>query len=377
MAKINNVSIDPDDWRILDLVADDQSVDEADANYFTRYGRSSASLFLVRPHGGGVPLLVKTDRRDDIGQEARCTSSVARFMDDARAAHHMNMDVGGRDAMLFFVQGESRGSDKVDELDDHYTRALRGGEFAEEELETLLGLLREVYENEALLGMAHRCTARRTPRTYGEYFDRYERASSPNRLEELFASYDGPVTVYGEDFNRPLTRMDELRQEPALLYPVDAIHGDLHLSNVVVSTDGPHLVDFAWSSPSDHLLKDFVMMESSIRFMQFPRQVHPKLLERIDRTLNDQFDAEGLADAIRASPDDHFAWAAYAMVRCVAEIRQRVRHLARELRFDDGDTEREYARCLYLVLAGQQRFNSFPLLRVLWNLHSLEAVVYD
>lgn len=377
MAQIHNLSIHLGDWEILGRVADHYSVSEADANYFARYGRSSARLYQVRSHGGGVPLLVKIDKREDVEREARCTRSVAAFMDDAKEADHMNMDVEGRDAMVFFVHGESPGADTVVELDDHYARSLRGGGSAEGELETLLGHMRSVYENEALLGMAHRCTGdRRPPRTYGDYFGRYERSSRPNRLDQLFSSYDEPVTVYGEEVERPLARLDELRQERALLHPVDAVHGDLHLSNVVVSADGPHLVDFAWSSPNDHLLKDFVMMESSIRFMQFPRQVHPKLVERIDRTLNSQFDAVDLAHDIRESPDKHFAWAAYAMVRCVSEIRQRVRQLARDLRFDDRETELEYARCLYLVLAGQQRFDSFPLLRVLWNLHNLEEVVY-
>lgn len=67
---------------------------------------------------------------------------------------------------------------------------------------------------------------------------------------------------------------------------VGPIHGDLHTSNVVFPPVGePRLVDFAWANAKGHILKDFVLMENSIRFMIFPGNViHEKELD-IDRMM--------------------------------------------------------------------------------------------
>lgn len=54
------------------------------------------------------------------------------------------------------------------------------------------------------------------------------------------------------------------------------IHGDLHPSNVVIipASNAIHLIDFADSVEKGHLLKDFVLMECSVRFHRFPRSVN-------------------------------------------------------------------------------------------------------
>ena len=93
------------------------------------------------------------------------------------------------------------------------------------------------------------------------------------------------VSLYGVEVYNPLIMLDMLLKLETKMM-IGPIHGDMHTSNVVFDADyRPWLIDFAWGSNKGHILKDFVLMENSIRFMNFPKNIiHDSEIE-IDRHL--------------------------------------------------------------------------------------------
>ena len=102
---------------------------------------------------------------------------------------------------------------------------------------------------------------------------------------------------------------------------VGFVHGDLHLSNIVVRGTGPAFVDFAWAGMGDHACKDFVLVESSLRFMRFPRTVHPAVLEEVDQLLNERWSCDAAAALVVDLPDSKARTALKVMVTAVQSVR--------------------------------------------------------
>ena len=87
----------------------------------------------------------------------------------------------------------------------------------------------------------------------------------PDPLSDIFGSSIVSYRTNGmglKDPRRILSRVKELKQR-SLLVPV---HGDLHPSNVLIDSRGfPALIDFAFAHAPAHYVKDFVLMECSVR----------------------------------------------------------------------------------------------------------------
>jgi hypothetical protein len=112
-------------------------------------------------------------------------------------------------------------------------------------------------------------------------------------------------------------------------------------------------------------------MESSFRFMMFPRHIHPALLGPIDEALNvDWSCASALTLAGRANSTSAQKTLT-AMVTCVHEIRSACDRTLDGHRINEKDKVTDYFRALALLLLGQQQFDTFPLIRVAVNLSYL------
>jgi hypothetical protein len=227
-----------------------------------------------------------------------------------------------------------------------------------------------------MAGAHHTCHVE-MPQTYGRLFAKYLRTrTKPNRVKLLFKGDKSPLDICGHSVEE-----DPLRSLPAVLscisngFYVSAIHGDLHLSNVVVSRGRPHLIDYAWARLGDHVAKDYVLMESSLRFMCFPRHIHPSILLNIDLLLNSQWRVDGARDIIRPTLDGPAAVALTCMLDLVEVIRKRFELTVRSFVTSPDEWINEYFICLYLILAGQQRFSTFPLMRTVVNLNQLRSWV--
>jgi len=87
------------------------------------------------------------------------------------------------------------------------------------------------------------------------------------------------VTAFGAQHANPLWVLAGLREQEHDFH-CGAIHGDLHPKNVVLSEMTPHIIDFAWADPDEHVAKDFVLLECNLRFMLFSEDVDRSSIER-------------------------------------------------------------------------------------------------
>lgn len=152
-------------------------------------------------------------------------------------------------------------------------------------------------------------------------------------------------------------------------------HGDFHLSNIVADDDllSPCLIDFAWTETDGHGLIDFTMMESSLRFMRFPRDVNPHLLLEVDRLLAESLATTPAIDRIRKVKDTKTRTKLDAMIRSVSVVRD---CMQKAYPNTPAETLRlEYNRVLFAILSGQEKFDDFPILRAIINLDFLRREI--
>jgi hypothetical protein len=71
--------------------------------------------------------------------------------------------------------------------------------------------------------------------------------------------------------------LDRIRKLPEALLSCGAIHGDLHPRNVILGEKSePFLIDYGWARDSQHVAKDFVLLECNLRFVTLPPEIPEK-----------------------------------------------------------------------------------------------------
>ena len=364
-----NMSISPSHLYLLDEVRAALGMrPHAKIQRFERFGFSGAFLYrLWRP--GQVPYLVKISSRSKIQREYRAASRVAsRFDDMVRVDPPVSR---GTLKALPYPLIEYDGAGNVVELKGTYEAALRGDRRA---LRATLAAIEATY---AKFVRAHAPVRHAMkPRTYGQEYAEYRRIRSDgmDRLRELYSGHSVPLFAYGRHCVDPRRRLAKLLAAPLRPFYVAAAHGDLHPSNVIFSSSrDPRIVDFARAGLRQHVMKDFITMESSLRFMTFPRHIHPALLGPVDLALNSAWSCERALSNLKSARRSRSAQALRVMVDCVAAVRHACDGALRRHTdaLTDGDKRNEYFRCLSIVLSGQQQFETYPLVRVAANIEFL------
>src|SRR5262249_48756959 len=81
------------------------------------------------------------------------------------------------------------------------------------------------------------------------------------------------LALGSETYPNPLEYVRRL-QKKRITAARGTVHGDVHPMNVLLDRHGvPHLIDFTWCVSQGHLLKDFLVMECSIRFLMMPKHL--------------------------------------------------------------------------------------------------------
>lgn len=360
--------IDEVDQRLLKECGDRFGMDVVAIDKFRRYGRSNTDLFLMSHHPHDTPrFVVKLGPIDDVSDEFERTRTSRVWVDNLRDPELVVSDEDGRAALCLPLIAKD--GDNIIELDDKYQSALKGTPGAIDELvEGLDGAY-------AILARKSHTPSSESPSgSLGQYFDRYRRKKWTDRCGALFESAAAlpPVRIQSQVVEaNPLRFLEACFERAPRPMLAKWVHGDLHPSNVVFSNGEPAFVDFAWREKDDIACKDFVMMESAFRFMRFPRFIHPELLEQIDTAMNSSFDTSSAQAIVDALPEGPIRNALDAMTAAVSCVRKNAGVVLDRFDVDPVETENEYFTCLYLVLAGQQRFDTFPLIRVVGNLHQL------
>jgi hypothetical protein len=348
-------------------------MDKVAVDRFRRYGNSKTDLYLISHHPHGQPMyVVKLGPLTDIDDEFSRTETSGTWINQSLNIRKVSTEEQGRAALSIDLLAANDG-DSVVELDDVYQAVVRGERY---EIDDLVGLLDSSFA--VLAERAHVPSERAPQSSLGDHFKRYRRDSWPDRCGRLFSVSEDvpPVRVQDQVVEKnPLDHLEPLSERLPRPMLAKWVHGDLHPSNVVFTDGNPSLIDFAWREQDDVVCKDFVMMESAFRFMRFPRYIHPHILESVDTALNTTFDTGPAQKIVTALPEGSIRTAMSAMVAGVDCVRRNAREIF--ARFDGVPTEEaenEYFTCLYLVLAGQQRFDTFPLIRVVGNLHQLVSL---
>jgi len=159
------------------------------------------------------------------------------------------------------------------------------------------------------------------------------------------------MTFLGAEIYNPLKYLDELPRYASL--HVGPVHGDLHPDNVIVdSNEVGHLIDFAWANKSRNILLDFALMETSIRFMAFPRPINLTDQLNVDRALvqEDGFKRIALIGHCSSKGRENYARLASA----VGTIRKRARALLGE-----QFRMQEYLLTQFILLYGLLRYPDY------------------
>jgi hypothetical protein len=318
-----------------------------------RFGYSGARLYLCFPGEASIPFVVKIDDAARIRREFKATKSVQVHFADIDAYEPVFRD--GLGALLY----------------KHKGGATEGQIDRSAELQKLVFGERVRRDG---LAVRFRVSAQKLRRIfeslYGSTLELPRNASRPRRFtidEEyqlaLRLTYANPVaeSLLGNDVGarrlkylnteilNPRAFIEDARHR-TIEGAVGPVHGDLHASNVIIdATGGVHLIDFAKASTNGHLLKDYALMECSLRFLVFPHHVNLEEQEQVDRQLLDEDGGTRLRSYSGGSMAQHY--------QRLGEALDVVRHFARKAlgneKFD------QYLLSLYVILYGNLGFPAF------------------
>lgn len=321
-----------------------------------RFGYTNSRLYLVycAPRDGGMPFVVKTDRAQVVEREARGVDLLKVYFAGAQSARIF--PVGGIPEAIIYPLVSLDGGEGVRELREMVYRSESdpdGGPSSEE-------LVTETYRS---CRMSHVTSPKRI--TFGPEYLWYLR-NTPERLlsdplPNLFENSPS-VDVYGHKLLDPRRIFDAVagREVDTVVCPV---HGDLHPNNVLFGPRfNPVLIDYAFGHLDGHFIKDFVLMECSLRFLLSPRLIQPDILGRFDDALLNEDGYEAAVDLAATGRAAKVLGEMGSLVRAVRKA-CRERHPTYEFR--------EFLLAQYLVLTGLLRlfpYQEFRTFRALCGL---------
>jgi hypothetical protein len=321
-----------------------------------RYGYTESRLYLVycAPDNAGIPFVVKTDRPEIIQREALGVTKLAVYFAGAQSARIYPSAAEPRAIIYPLVAVD--GQETVQELREIVYQPAG----SRERLPTPTDLLLRTYQS---CRNAH--VTRPGSFSFGEEYREYLRDTGERLLTDplpaLFSDR-GSINIYGHTLNDPRRILERVKAWE-ITSRVCPVHGDLHPNNVLFGPEfSPVLIDYAFGHLNGHFVKDFVLMECSLRFLLPPKLLQPDLIIEFDRSLLDEhgyeevdnFPARGRTrDVIRE------------MASLTEVIRKQCRICAPDYNF------REYLIAQYMVLLGNIRLLPYQDFRMLLALCQL------
>ena len=315
-----------------------------------RHGNTNARLLLANFNVlGGIPLVVKLANGKDVRTEANAIESVKLFFPDANRGHKP-IFAHGRGVLAYEHVGAVTSADVDQSLDLEqvtYNRKVSHKRVSD--------ALSALYKERCLA--AHMACQRSTCVMIKEY-ERYLRdMAAEGRIKSVL----GPdyakesLSYLGSKILNPLIAIKKDGFKKSIVCKIGPVHGDLHPTNVVLNCHmKPSLIDFAWANANGHVLKDFVLMENSIRFMLFPNHTNWPLQKKCNSDLLDEYGFEKLQDSPYKGSDLEWHYARLAVVL------RAIREAAKAVGGPDYKFE-EYLAAQYLVLFGLLKFNTYPI----------------
>ena len=338
---------------------DPNETEEVYARPLGRFGYTNSRLYRVffQPERRGLAFVVKTDLPEQMSRERDGCMRVRASFPGAAEVHPYPRGAGECEALIYrlIAHGGERaeGSDVVELKDIVYRTD------ASAELPASVQIVERLYDH---LAQGHKGSSQGI--VFGPEYQWYlrERSSNPRLLDpltDIFGRDDtAEVTFDGLTLVNPrrvLANVKALQRECL----VTAVHGDLHPNNVLINENAdPAVIDFAFGQRRAHWAKDFVLMESSLRFLLQPRLLRPDVVAQVDDLLMSEYGPEAVLE-IATKVGGHTGEVLQEMARLVATVRRKCRECCPDYDFA------EYLIAQYLIMMGSLRLPAYQHMRSL------------
>jgi hypothetical protein len=291
---------------------------------------------------------MKVSRLDKAVKEFAAIRSLRDLVADAQLAHDAvfreESRLGRWGALLYVHKGTNRPVEAATPL--AFREVIYKTDFAAGDLSDVLDRVFNELEN------AHR--GRLLKVSVQKHFQRYLRHHAARGRIKCILGPEADANEFdflGARIVNPLKFLETLPRY-ARLY-VGRVHGDLHPDNIILDRNGvPHLIDFAWAQKPRDVLVDFVLLETSIRFMLFPRPINLADQLTVDRLLLEEDGTGGVKGLRFCTPESQ--WAYTRLASAVTEIRTRARRvLGRHFLME------RYLLTQFLLLYGLLGYNDY------------------
>jgi len=325
-----------------------------------RRGYTDSRLYRVAfNHERSRPFVIKTDVHSEMEREAEGITK-ARNLKGTESAERYPSD-GVCEAIMYPLISQSGGVDDITELADLMYASQRS------RLPRRAASVRTLASLYDTIGAGNPSV----PSTivYGQEYRRYLRERSRSRkllnpLSDFFPN-DRSESRHGRLVLRNPRRILERVKAQQVESIVRHVHGDLHPKNVLIDDRRhPNMIDFAYGDDRGHWIKDFVLMECSVRFVEPPRLLDADALREADAALLQEHGTHRVR-AIAEGTSTRTGAVLREMADLVETIRARCRTCHPDYDFE------EYLTATYLILMGCIRLVSYQDLRVMLALCEL------
>jgi hypothetical protein len=324
-----------------------------------RYGYTTARLFKLRfdPANRAVPYVIKIDTTDNALREMAGVGQAHTYLYEANGITLIDSNPkNGYSGILYQMFSADDGS--IVEMRDVYLDQTKTVEF-------IIEILDHVYDN---CSVAHSPTLRTT--NLGNEYEWYLRAGRPDRVVEAYPVVSDEVSFVGASYVHPAAVLEQLiTSEEQIAF--GCVHGDLHPNNIVLNpANAPALIDFAWWHSGD-VLKDYALMECSIRFLLFPFNVEWDQHRWVTTTMLSESGADEVFERYSADTGLSHREDYLRMAATVAHIRKRA-ELDLGSEFDFG----RYLVSQFLMLYGLSKLETYPFMRTLDTLGAIGTLLH-
>ncbi|WP_162901346.1 hypothetical protein [Breoghania sp. L-A4] len=273
---------------------------------FDRVGRSGARLFRVFfcPDKDCYPHIVKIDRKDRIQREYENFQKIQNYLLPETTGAPREPIYESREAeealgILYFqiVSDSNFDSARTLQLSDIIFDVSNDPDIEKERLDCLRNIFDRLY-GICLSRTADTSNNEPTSVLLKDEFEWHISAIKRLNPRKKYGQIVGiehideaMSTCAGANFANPVRLFEEISSgkgiwEEPVIRNLKHVHGDLHCNNIVLNSEKkPVLIDFAWAQLNADILKDFVLLENSIRVVMFPAYVNLDRHKEIDEFL--------------------------------------------------------------------------------------------
>ena len=287
------------------LKARENETDRIYISPFDRVGKSGARLFRAYfcPERDCFPHIVKIDSAEKIKAEYSSFCKVSDYLQPHLIGSPQlpiyEEDVDDPLGVLYFqiVSDSSFDLGRTSQFSDIVFDVSIDPDDEQEKVRQLRGIVETIYGN-CLARMADASTAEpemvSLAEEYSWHIDAVRSLNPESKYKEIIGSSQfgsESVELAGANFFNPTILFKNIVDgEGAWGNAVPRnrrhVHGDLHCNNIVLNKEmQPVLIDFAWAQTNTDILKDFVLLENSLRVVMFPAHVNLSRHLEIDKML--------------------------------------------------------------------------------------------